>query len=200
MWHTIGILALLLGLVMSPVAHAAEDTHGGRLALDLGVGPDYPPAHDGLGMGGVWHLGAGYDVSDRLAFAIRIGTAANRSDDRKVLIAGSPRIVDFHAVSALALLMRRSFSEGKVRPYVIAGAGYYTSWDDYRPGANGGAGTVFRSGIGFQGGAGTALRLGRRLDFYGEALYHLAPDPNDDGRYLALLGGMRVFLHRRSAR
>jgi len=142
-------------------------------------------------------LGAEVAVSEKLALALRIGTAANKSEDRRVIIGNTPRIVDLHAVSVIGLLLRRDLSEGSVRPYLIAGLGYYTSWDDFHPGGNGGKGTVFRSGIGFQAGAGSALWLGRRFDAYGESLYHLAPDPNDDARYLAFLGGLRIFLGRK---
>jgi len=41
----------------------------------------------------IWHLGAEVAVSEKLPWRLRIGTAANKSEDRRVIIGNTPRIV-----------------------------------------------------------------------------------------------------------
>lgn len=169
----------------------------GSVAVGFNIGLDIPSGDSTLGPGGVWHLALDYVQSPRLSIAAELGTAANPTDaDRTVLVHGIPREISFHAVSTLGLVARYGVRPDTQIPYVLLGADYYFSWDELRdtPEASGTSG---RDGFGLPFGAGILLKASSRWDFYGEGLYHLALDADDDASYAAFQGGIRFHFARR---
>lgn len=196
--HEVRCFVVVLCLVSAPMCQAVAGERGGKLAAGLNVGFDIPSGHEGLGPGGVWHLGIHLAPSERLSLAFEVGTAANESDpSRMVIVSGVPRNVTLHAVSTLGVLARRTLRPGTVRPYIAGGADLYTSWDDYRATPTQEAGTLRRSGLGLQVGTGSAFWIASRWDLCAEGLYHFATDADNDARYFVLRGGLLFYFGRR---
>jgi hypothetical protein len=171
----------------------------GRVVVAIGanLGVDFP-AGDALGPGGVWHLAVDLAPGENMLIAAELGTAAfETGEERTVTIDGIPRDVIAHAVSTLGLVARRSLGTGGVRPYVAAGADWYTSWEDYDS-PTGREWTTNATGLGLLFGVGGVLAVSGRLDAYAEGVYHLATHAEADARYAALQGGLRFYMSARA--